>query len=44
MNHSDIQARMADYLDGELNLDKRALFDGHLDHCEDKRRVDELLV
>ena len=34
MNHSDIQARMADYLDGELSLDSRALFDAHLDQCE----------
>jgi hypothetical protein len=34
MNHSDIQARMADYLDGELSLDFRALFDAHLDQCD----------
>jgi len=34
MNHSDIQARMADYLDGELSLDSRALFDAHLDQCD----------
>ncbi|MFT5441521.1 MAG: hypothetical protein ACI8W3_000562 [Myxococcota bacterium] len=33
MNHSDIQSRMADYLDGELPLDSRALFDAHLDQC-----------
>lgn len=34
MNHSDIQSRMASYLDGELALGDRALFDGHLDNCE----------
>jgi hypothetical protein len=33
VNHSDIQSRMADYLDGELPLDSRALFDAHLDQC-----------
>lgn len=33
MNHSDIQSRMANYLDGELSLDSRALFDAHLDQC-----------
>ena len=35
MNHSDIQNRMADYLEGDLSLAKRALFDAHLDACED---------
>ena len=34
MNHSDIQSRMANYLEGELALGDRALFDGHLDSCE----------
>lgn len=34
MNHSDIQSRMARYLDGDLSLDARALFDAHLDRCE----------
>ena len=34
MNHSDIQSRMASYLDGELALGQRALFDAHLDGCE----------
>jgi anti-sigma factor RsiW len=33
MNHSDVQSRMADYLDGELGLDERALVDAHLDGC-----------
>ena len=27
MNHSDVQSRMADYLDGDLGLDERALVD-----------------
>lgn len=35
MNHSDIQNRMADYLEGDLSLRKRALFDAHLDTCPD---------
>jgi len=34
VNHSDVQARMADYLEGDLSLAKRALFDAHLDSCE----------
>lgn len=34
MNHSDIQTRMASYLEGELALGDRARFDGHLDNCE----------
>lgn len=34
MNHSDVQTRMADYLDGELALDERALVDAHMDACE----------
>jgi hypothetical protein len=29
---------MADYLDGELSLDFRALFDAHLDQCDDCSR------
>jgi hypothetical protein len=33
VNHSDIQSRMADYLEGDLSLGKRALFDAHLDAC-----------
>ena len=33
MNHSDIQDHMADYLEGHLSLEKRALFDAHLDDC-----------
>ncbi len=34
MNHSNIQSRMASYLDGELSLEARALFDAHLDQCD----------
>ena len=33
MNHSDVQDHMADYLEGHLPLEKRALFDAHLDDC-----------
>jgi hypothetical protein len=35
VNHSDIQSTMAGYLDGTLALEKRALFDGHLDQCKE---------
>jgi hypothetical protein len=35
VNHSDIESRMADYLEGDLSLGKRALFDAHLDTCTD---------
>lgn len=35
MNHSDIQTYMADYLEGDLPLDRRALFDSHLDACSE---------
>ena len=34
MKHSDVQDHMADYLEGDLPLEKRALFDAHLDDCE----------
>jgi len=33
VNHSDVQDHMADYLEGHLPLEKRALFDAHLDDC-----------
>lgn len=33
MNHADVQRQMADYLEGDLALDRRALFDAHLDEC-----------
>ncbi|MEE3328378.1 MAG: zf-HC2 domain-containing protein [Myxococcota bacterium] len=35
MKHSDVKNLMADYLEGDLELDKRALFDAHLDECVD---------
>jgi len=35
VNHSDVQRYMPDYLEGELALDRRALFDAHLDECAD---------
>lgn len=38
MNHSDVQRYMPDYLEGELALDRRALFDAHLDECTDCAR------
>lgn len=34
MKHSDVQDHMADYLEGDLPLERRALFDAHLDDCE----------
>ena len=33
MNHSDVQKYMADYLEGDLPLGRRALLDAHLDEC-----------
>lgn len=33
MIHSDIRKSMADYLEGDLSLHRRALFDAHLDEC-----------
>ena len=35
MKHSDVHNLMADYLEGDLELDQRALFDAHLDDCPD---------
>lgn len=35
MTHADIQNRMAEYLEGDLALERRALFDAHLDGCEE---------
>ncbi len=35
MNHSDVRNHLADYLEGDLELGKRALIDAHLDECED---------
>ena len=33
MNHSEIKSAMPDYLEGDLPLDRRALYDAHLDEC-----------
>ncbi|MCG8588373.1 MAG: zf-HC2 domain-containing protein [Proteobacteria bacterium] len=33
MTHADVETRMHAYLEGELSLDQRALFDAHLDAC-----------
>lgn len=38
MNHSDIQRHMPDYLEGDLDLERRALVDAHLDECVDCAR------
>lgn len=43
MNHAEVRSRIADYLEGDLKLSERALFDGHLDGCEPcSREVTEL--
>ena len=34
MNHADIKKHLADYLEGELPIDERALVDAHLDACD----------
>lgn len=35
MNHADVKSCLADYLEGDLSLDRRALVDAHLDACAD---------
>jgi hypothetical protein len=35
VNHSDVRNHLADYLEGDLELGKRALIDAHLDECGD---------
>jgi hypothetical protein len=35
VNHADVKSCLADYLEGDLSLDKRALVDAHLDACAD---------
>ena len=35
MNHAEVHSYMADYLEGDLDLTKRALLDAHLDGCND---------
>jgi len=37
VNHADVQRQMADYLEGDLPLPRRALFDAHLDACPECR-------
>jgi len=34
MNHPEVRTRMGEYLQGDLDLAQRALFDAHLDGCE----------
>lgn len=44
MNHADIKRHLADYLEGELPIDQRALVDAHLDSCDScAGEVDEML-
>ncbi len=44
MNHADIKKHLADYLEGQLQIDKRALVDAHLDSCDAcAGEVDEML-
>lgn len=33
MNHAEVRSKMADYLEGDLDLMQRALLDAHLDGC-----------
>lgn len=35
MNHTDVKKNLADYLEGDLALDARAVVDAHLDQCEE---------
>ena len=35
MNHHEVRRRLGEYLQGDLTLGQRALFDGHLDECPD---------
>ncbi len=34
MNHRNVRTRLSEYLNGDLALSDRALFDAHLDRCE----------
>ena len=44
MNHADVKKYLADYLEGDLALEERALVDAHLDHCDAcSREVEEML-
>lgn len=43
MNHADVRNYMADYLEGDLVLSRRALLDAHLDECpECSQEIDEM--
>jgi anti-sigma factor RsiW len=43
VNHSEIRSQMPDYLEGDLPLDRRALFDAHLDECREcAREISEM--
>jgi hypothetical protein len=43
VNHGDVHAHMADYLEAGLGLTQRALFDAHLDGCDAcTQELDEL--
>lgn len=35
MNHAEVKKSLADYLEGDLSLERRALVDAHLDACEE---------
>jgi hypothetical protein len=35
VNHRDVKKHLADYLEGDLALDDRAVIDAHLDQCEE---------
>ena len=44
MNHADIKKHLADYLEGDLALEDRALVDAHLDACDPcSNEVEEML-
>ena len=34
MNHGDVKRHLADYLEGDLDLEARAILDAHLDQCD----------
>jgi len=43
VNHTDIRNHLADYLEGDLDLSRRALLDAHFDRCEEcSREMDEI--
>lgn len=43
MNHGDVKKYLADYLEGDLGLNRRAVVDAHLDQCEEcSREVTEM--